>query len=198
MAVVQAIINKRFLYRGNQEVYSNVYHLSGTRPANDAAWHAVLDALKNAELGVTNAACTWIDGYGYNDGHWEDKPQTVDSHQTWASANTGTLVTTGGTLCQGDSAVWVRWSTGDRNSRGKPIYLRKYFHPAWSAGSPADNVLPAQITALGVYAAKMVDGTTIPGGLVLCRPNGDVGSSPFAGAYVTTRTLKRRGKRPNP
>lgn len=198
MAIVQAVINKRFAYRGSQETYSCVYHLSGTQPADTSAWNAVLDALKNAELGVTNAACTWTDGYGYNAGHWEDKPQQTDAHQIWSTSNTGTLATTGGVICPGDDAVWVRWATGDLNSKGKPIYLRKYFHPAWAGSTGGDVVLPAQVTALGVYAAKLTDGTSIPGGLKVCRPNGDLGSTALASAYITTRTLKRRGRRPNP
>jgi hypothetical protein len=197
MAVMQAITVKHFTYRGNTEEYSNVYHLSGTQPADSAAWDAVLNSLRNAEVPLLPNTVTWTDGYGYNPGHWESKPQTVDRHLVWTTSNVGTLTITGGTPCPGDDAVWVRWDTGDRNTRGKPIYLRKYFHPAiGTTATSLDNVLAAQSAALTTYGAKFTDGTSIGGGLKICRPNGHLGGAVVAGQFTTTRTLKRRGKRP--
>jgi hypothetical protein len=196
MAIVQAVIVKSFTYRGSTEEYSNVYHFDGTQPADSSAWSTVLTAIRDAEKSCLPSGVTWVDGYGYNAGSWETKPQTADAHVHWTTSNVGSLSTSGAQVMPGDDAVWVRWDTGDTNSKGKPIYLRKYFHPAVVSSASVDNVLAGQATALATYGGKMVDGTTIAGGLVLCRPNGHHGSNPVVGTYVTTRTLKRRGKRP--
>lgn len=200
MAVIQAIIVKNFPYRGLTEEYANVYHLSGTEPADSSAWDTLLTAIRDAEKPILSPEVTFTDGYGYNEGSWETKPTTADAHTVWTTSNVGTLSLTGQNRVPGDGAYWVRWSTGDvTDPGGKPIYLRKYFHPAyWSSAAGPDNVVTATKTALVTYANKFTDGTSLGGSLKICRPNGHVGVTALAGDYITTRTLHRRGKRPNP
>jgi hypothetical protein len=95
----------------------------------------------------------------------------------------------------GDAAMVARWATGRTSSKGKPIYLFKYFHGVVE-GNPPDGILAAQATALQDYADAMLDelGST---SLKMAGPDGVV---PIGGAHaspwVTTRTLKRRGRRP--
>ena len=204
MATIQAVVVKSFTYRGTIEEYSNVYHLNGTQPADSSAWATLLGVIKDAEKTLAPSYVTWTDGYGYNEGSWETKPSEADAHVTWSTSNTGTFSI--GSLVQapGDAAFWGRWSTGDLNSKGKPIYLRKYFHPAYMSTSAPDANPSAMISALNTYGGKFVDGTSLGGGLKICRPGyhpnesdrGHVGVTFTAGPWITTRTLKRRGKRP--
>lgn len=198
MAIVQAVLVRHFTYRGSQEEYSSIYHLSGTQPANSAAWATVLGAIRDAEKPMLPSSVVWTDGYGYNAGSWETAPQTADAHVVWTSSNTGSYSPSTDLPMAGDAAFWVRWTTGDFSSTGKPIYLRKYFHPVYTTAGTPDNVSSGQRTAAAAYADKMFDGTTIAGGLKICRPGGTVGNGESIAVYATTRTLKRRGKRPNP
>jgi hypothetical protein len=64
-----------------------------------------------------------------------------------------------------------------------------------SSATDADKVDTTWITAANTFGAKMIDGT-LPGGAKYCGPQGAVLSAPEASQWLTTRTLKRRGKRP--
>jgi hypothetical protein len=192
MAVIQLVTLKTFSYRGQTEEWSNRYHFSGTQPANSAAWIALAAAMKNLEASVLPSAVTLTGWYGYNDGS-----DTANFSGLHTSSNTGALSTTGGFLAPGDSAMWVRWTTGEMNSKGKPVYLRKYFHPAVATTGAPDTVLAAAKTALTNFGGYLIDGTSLGGGLKVCRPSGTVGTSAVGSTYVTTRTLKRRGRRPS-
>lgn len=200
-SVVGITIVKKFTYRGDaSEEYSNTYHLDGAIPANAAAWRTLFDALVAAEKTVYTSAVSVVRGYGYDS-------DAADANAVWSvdltvSPNTpvpGTLSLGSGTPAPGDSAVWVRWKTSRNNSRGKPIYLRKYFHLAiMAAGGVGDNVLAAQTTALNALGAKLDDGSFAEGRKIRSRTNAETIISHGASTFITTRTLKRRGKRPNP
>ena len=192
MAVYKMTIVSSFTYRGAAEEYSNTYHISGTLPADQAAWQALGALFVTAQKITLPSSVTITHWYGYSD------PDANASHSgIFSSSNVGTLTTTGGTVGPGDSAVWMRWDTHDLSSTGKKIYLRKYLHPAVLTTGAPDTVLAAQKTALETSAAGLVDGSFLPGGGKLCRPNGHVGYEVKGSTYVTTRTLKRRGKRPS-
>ena len=99
----------------------------------------------------------------------------------------------------GDTAQWIRWSTDQLTERGKPIYLRSYFHP----GYPSSTVGPDQVAASWQTAAQAFGDAWITGyddgDSVLhhrAGPHGVVGLVATPSEFVTTRTLKRRGKRP--
>lgn len=191
MAVVVLITQKSFSYRGAAEEYANVYHLSGTQPADQAAWQTLADAVKDLERPILPSSATWTTWLGYNEGS-----ENADFTGAHTGTLTGSLVTTSLAPAPGDCAVWERWSTGDRSSTGKPIFLRKYFHPAYISTAGGDAVGTAQRTGLGSFGSGMVAGT-LPGSMKVCRPNGHVGVTPLAATNVTTRTLKRRGRRPS-
>jgi hypothetical protein len=191
------VIIKRFNYRGDaMEEFSNSYMLTGTTPADSAAWRTLFDALVLQEKTIYGNQVTVVRGYGY--ASVADDATAVWSVDLTVSPNTpvaGTLDTSSGSRGPGDTAVWVRWGLDRLNSRGKRIYLRRYFHGAWQPTGGGDAVFPAQITALNALGAKLQDGTFASGRLVTDK----LGSAVIghgASAYVTTRTLKRRGKRP--
>lgn len=200
---------KKFTYRGNtNEEYSNTYWLTGAAPTSDATWKTLFDAIVASEKVIYPSGCVVVRGYGYNDdtGHKPDDTGSVApavySVDLVAAAATvpGTLVIGAFPAAPGDAAVWARWKTSRVTSPGgKAIYVRKYFHPAYcSATSGGDTILPAQRTGLLAHAAKMWDGTLNASSQKVTTPGRqDVILGANASTYVTTRTLKRRGKRPN-
>lgn len=190
---------KRQQYRGNPlEEWSNKYFLTGGVPASDAEWLALVNALKTQEKTCYGAQVTIIRAYGYdNDALSAD---SVYQRDMVAASETvaGTMPSTSGTAPQIESAAWVRWKTS-RMSRGKAIYLRKYFHGVYAAVSGGDSLSAAAQTNLQAFGAKMRDGTFLDGRTV--RARGQTGET-FLGhsisLYLTTRELKRRGRRPTP
>lgn len=184
-------LNHQFTYRGKKEVWSTKYHFSGTTPGTSTAWQALADAVWQAEQPILTNKVEYTGFLGHEAGN-EFAVANVDFVSGGGTLSAGTATAATGQL-PGDAAVWVRWRTADRTSRGKWIYLRKTFHGVPAVG---DDLPAALKTALSTYGAKMKDGT-LPGGFKICGPQGaaagDVGVSPF----VSFRQLKRTGKRPS-
>lgn len=201
-------IIKRFTYRGNaNEEYSNTYWFKPTTPPADAAaWRALLDAVVLVEKTIYPATAQVIRAYGYDDdtGHRPGDTGSV-AGAVWSvdlrvapdTPVPGTLATGGLELAPGDAAVWARWKTDRRTSPGsKAIYIRKYFHPCLGNGTDPDLVATAQKNALLALGAKMHDGTLPGSRTITTAGKTDTILSHGASTYMTTRSLKRRGKRP--
>lgn len=188
-------IIKHFLYRGVDEQFSNTYHFSGTTPATPAAWRTLVDAIVVNEKPTVTSAVSWVGAYGYEAGSphadWTLNYIGAGESEPFGSMTLGSMIQS-----PGDDAVTLRWATGTTNMDGKPIYLRKYMHPAYFLSGAPDTVASTQRTAMGVYAGKWTDGS-LPGGVKVCKPQGGDGAGAFVSPFVTTRTLKRRGKRPS-
>lgn len=195
-AVVGLTVIKRFPYRADTtEEWSNQYHFTGAIPADDAAWTALFNALVVIEKPCYSSLAGVVQGYGYATDN-EDDP-SVWTHDIHSSPVAGTLATSGGQSLPGDAAVWARWKTSRLNTKGKAIYLRKYFHMATATtATTGDVILPAQKTALLALGAKLQDGTFIDGRTIRSMHHDETILSHSASDWVTTRTLKRRGKRP--
>jgi hypothetical protein len=187
---------KKMTYRGDSsEEYSNQYWFTGGAPADSAAWLALLNTVVPAEKTIYPSTVGVVQVYGYDSD--ADDATAVYSYDGHASPIAGSLTVGAGIECPGDCAVWVRWKTSRLNSKGKPIYLRKYFHPAYLNTSTAvDAILTAQQSALNALGVALTDGSMAGGRKITARGHTDVILSHAASAYVTTRTLKRRGKRP--
>lgn len=190
---------KRFTYRGDaNEEFSNTYWLSGSPPTSDADWRTLFDALVTQEKTVLDSSASVIRGYAYNDD--ADGAHAVWSVDLRVSPNTpvaGTLTRGSCQVCPGDDAVWARWGLDRFNTLGKRVYLRKYYHPGLTSGADADTICAAQKTALVALGAKLSDGSFAGSRVLLDRKHtGASIVSHGASSYVTTRTLKRRGKRP--
>lgn len=201
MATVTGLVSvKKFLYRGVAEEFSNDYWFSGTPPADNAAWKTLYDALVAQEKTCLIPGVTMVAGYGYDDN--ADSRHAVWSIDMTVSPNVpvpGTLPPQASdTGTPGDCAAWVRWKTERLNSKGKPIYLRKYFHGVLkdTGATTADNVNSAQKTALNAFGSKLRDGTFADARTLRSRLHADNLIQVGVSNYVTTRTLKRRGKRP--
>lgn len=200
-AVAGLTLVKRYSYRGDAtEEFSNQYWLTGSVPSTSAAWRTLFDALVLQEKTLYTSACQVVRGYAYD-------VDTANAAAVWSvdllqSPNTpvsGTLaVDASSRSMPGDVAVWVRWRTSRLNTKGKPIYLRKYFHDAYGhPSSGRDNVMASQITALNAFGSKLRDGTFTEARTLRSQHHDETLTGHGSSTYLTTRTLKRRGKRPN-
>lgn len=186
-------IVKTMPYRGLPEEWANTYHFLGTTPANDAAWKALADAIWAQEKVFIDSTVKISKAFGYEAGNessvfqvnYADPPNV----QTAGSGSSNSAPS-------GDVAAWVRWSTGTRNSKGRPIYLRKYFHGVPATGGVGDSITATARAGMATYAGKMTDGS-LPGGFKVCGPQGAAGVTAKVPTFLTTRTLKRRGKDPS-
>jgi hypothetical protein len=190
------VLIKDFEYRDVLEEWSNRYHLSVSGTVTDNDWKGIADAFVAAERPCLPVAVRFVRAYGYFPG--------VD-HADWSydyvqpgPPPTGILTApAGGVRTPGDVAATIRWYTGKLNSRGKKVYCRKYFHGVYANSSDADFLEGTQAAAFTTYAGLVTSGT-FPLGAEYCAPQGEVLRDPLVDPYLTTRTLKRRGKRPLP
>lgn len=187
---------KRFLYRGDAtEEWSNKYHFTGPIPANNTAWKALVDALIAQEKTVYMSLSSVIRAYGYSD-------DSVSPNAVWsfdylaAGATVAGTNTSPGNAMAGDQAFVVWWKTDRLNSKGRAVYLRKYFHSGVVNAVTPDSLAAGMAAPLDAFATKLRDGTFLDGRTIRARSHADTILSSGHDAFVTTRTLKRRGKRP--
>lgn len=194
MADVASItLVQAFTYRDAYEEWSNRYHVNGDGPSDDAGWQALGEAIYTALKPCLPPAVSLVRAYGYLS-DTTDSVSTIDWAASPLSPIAGTQ-TSSTRIAAGDSAMTCRWPTGRRNSKGHPIYLRKYFHGVAYDGDDQDKVDSGVETALQTFATAMLAelGST---GLFMAGPDGVVPTGASASPWVTTRTLKRRGRRP--
>lgn len=181
---------KEFTYKGQPEEWSNTYHFSGGTPADEEEWDTLSLFMWNQERAFLSASVSLVTTYGYEAGNessvyqadWQVPPRSADPGNR---ADADPL--------PGDSTVWVRWNTGQRNSKGRPIYGRKYYHGVPGAGG--DSIPGAVRTIMEEVASNFIDGT-IPGDYRICGPQGATYSDPLVAPFVGYRQLRRTGKRP--
>jgi hypothetical protein len=189
-------IVKRFNYRGDaDEEFSNTYHFSGLTPADSATWRTFADAVIAQEKTVLHDDVSITRAYGHAPGNtiavW-----TFD-YRAAALEVLGTYNSGAGRDVPGDVAVVLRWSTANFTSRGKRIYLRKFYHRPEHHVTDRDKPDAGLVTRLNTYGAAWVTGIGADTRHIV-GPRGAAGSSPVVMQWLTTRTLKRRGRRPSP
>jgi hypothetical protein len=195
-ATPSVTIIKTFSYRGTAEEWSNTYHFTGGDPANDAEWKAIADAIIAEEVHVYPSTCTVVRAVGHNAGEtvhaWAYDYAAADEETP------GDAAISGGEEASGDVAAWVRWSTTQVTSKGKPIYLRKYFHAVLMRPTVSVDGINASLQTLYQTFGDFMLDFMGDASRVIAGPNGAVGQVAQVSQYATTRSLKRRGKRPRP
>jgi len=194
-SVTGLTIVKSFVYRGDAtEEFSNTYHFKNPPPGDDSSWTVVLNDVLNKEVTIFPAWVSFVRAYGYDSD--DPKAHHVFFHD-WTVPGpppAGVLLETGNRMA-GDQAACVRWKTARLNSRGKPIYLRKYLHGGFVDPTISDNLAASYVTALTAYADQATGVNAIHGGL-RSRTHDETVADGAPIGFVTTRTLKRRGRRP--
>jgi hypothetical protein len=185
-----------FTYRDAYEEFSNRYHFDGTPPADPVAWKTFADTLTGFAVHVFGNDVRLQRAYGYVAG----SVASVWSFDYGAPPATPILGegTFSGMLMPGDVAGTTRWETGALNSRGKKIYLRKYWHGVHNEIGHTDQLGSDQVAAFNTFAGQLADGSAFGGANHLAGPNGAVAGTHSTSLWLTTRTLKRRGRRPLP
>jgi hypothetical protein len=194
MAHPGIVLIKRFTYRGSPEEWANIYHFVEAAPTTGANWKTMVDALAGAEKAVYPSTTKIVRAYCYDDTD-NDSVSTVD-YTALGAEIPGTYVPSTPLPAPGDAAMWIRWATAKRNSKGKTVYLRKYFHGVNLATGGGDAIDASQVIALGVLGRKLSHETGFITGFTICGPDGTTAGAVGSSQYATTRTLKRRGKRP--
>lgn len=195
MATFRVILTKRGTWRGNNEDWSNGYYLNGTAPTDRASWEALFKALWLQEEPFHRGQ-RLVKAYGYADpnGNVTIGRDYIAVPDGTIAVSTGSALTTGGTVLSLEQASLMKARCG-YTSKGKPRYVMKFFHG--TKVSDADTVAwVAPGAGLTALLAGWTNGS-LPGSAKLCRPDGQVCETPTVSNFVTTRTLKRRGKRPS-
>lgn len=184
-----------FTYRDQPEEWGNTFHFT-TPFADEAEFKNVVSDLCNMMSLVLTASSSSVRAYGYDDTD-EAHKYVWDMTVSPGDSVPGAFPSAGTAAAAGDQAATVRWDTGRKSSRGKSIYLRKYIHgPALEPTDP-DELKSTYLTALQAFGDSLLSPTLT--GAVMAGPDGQAPTGAcLASKWVTTRTLKRRGKRPPP
>lgn len=200
MAVGIVTIKLGYRHGAQTEEWSNKYHLTGPDPANPTEWRTLFDALAAEEKKLVTTRTKIVRAYGYDSD--DDDANSVWGVDLTVAPNApvvGTMAPNG-TILPSDTAAWIRWKLDRNNSNGKAVFLRKYFHDvmAVASGQPEDqdSFYATQKTAFSAFGNLLFTGAGIDGGRHIRDAGGGNVIAMGVSQWLTTRTLKRRGKRP--
>lgn len=183
MAATPSIkVIKSMHFKGGTRLWSNRYHFNGGTPANDTAWHTLMDNVVTAEKAIHENQVTIVECIGYAAG--SDVPVSTKTYST-----VGTCAGAGN-FAPGEVAALLRWATTARTSKNHPIYLFNYFHAAviGAGASNCDTLDATHRTAIGTYATAWESGFSDGSNtLVRAGPNGATATGHFVEEYVTHR-----------
>lgn len=195
-AVTSIILVKQFTYRDDPtEQFSNRYYLRNAPPGDQASWKQLCDDLINIEKPVFPPSVHYVTAYGYNDDAANAQSVFFHDYTQDASPPAGTYGGTGQS-CAGDQAALVFWKTDRKNARGKYIYYRKYFHASTVSVGDRDMIDQTHHDAYMTLVNALHPVVGAFWGGIRSRTHADGIIASGVGEWITTRTLKRRGKRP--
>lgn len=188
-------VEKSMTYRGVREHWSNAYHFDQVPPSS-AAWDSIRSDIVFAESVFLDADVQFERVYGHEPGTPPILVYEVDYPPTGEGGLAGAYVPQAGEYqAPGDAAGWIRWGTTQKTSLGKPIFLRNYYH-AMYVTSNGDQIVQRQHDGMLALGQELQSGV-IYGGTTFRRagPRGAVAQNHAVSTWVTTRTLKHRGRR---
>lgn len=192
---LRVTIVKEFEYRGAAEEWSNTYGFSGAALTDYQAMLDFCGTLAAVEANVYLGTCKATRALVYQPGSIV-ADRSIDFGVELGGDVPGALVV--GSNAQewaGDQAGWIRGKIGV-NSKGRPVYVRKYFHAGASEqGGQTDATIAGWRTAAEGVLTLLTNGS-MPGGRKWCGPDGEMVTLTARSDWTTTRTLKRRGRRP--
>ena len=196
MAAAGITLVQQFTYRGNDEEWTNQYHFVGDAPSDETGWLALLTSLVGLVRPMLGGSNTIVRAYCYEDTD-DDSVLTIVLADHSITGTGEQNAGAGEFEAPGDAAAWVRWKTARVNTHGKPIYLRKYYHGIIlaPAGGDSDNIADHVKTAMTTFGSAV--NASVDDWPGIAGPDGVAPGLSTASSFVTTRTLKRRGKRPS-
>jgi hypothetical protein len=175
MAVFAVSITKSAQWRGQQEEFSNVYHLL-TTPGQLFPDAEIIAELERLEKLVHSTEVTFRTGRTW--GPTDLGPAESVTREIVDLSGAGSQ--TPGSSVYRECAVLVQWPLGRYGSRNRPQYLRKWLHTFGAAlGYPPDGSTPISspplpTSSLGQYMAEVT--VVNPSGLTddfeLCTADG--------------------------
>jgi len=191
---------KSFSYRDVAgEQWSSSYHFNATPPSTPTTWKIVVDALANAEALALPTGTTIIQAYGYATDVPTDPSVYGWNYVTGGDVKSGAAGPPGdASRLAGDQALMFYAKLAELNSKGRAIFLRKYWHGGYNLATDPDRISATYKTTLQTFLTKLVSGSIVELGVWRAQRS----SSPIIASgvdpWVTTRTLKRRGKKKRP
>ncbi len=186
---------KEFEYRGEQEEWSNTYAFTGPGLTDYEAMKVFCGGLASIESQMYLPTCKAIRALVYQPGSIV-ADRSIDFAAELGGQVSGSLVVgSNAHEWAGDQAGWIRGKIGV-NIKGRPKYVRKYYHAGCSeAGGSTDATIVQWRNAADTVAGQLVGGA-LPAGRKWCGPAGQLITLTAHSNWTTTRTLKRRGRRP--
>ncbi len=119
--IMGVTIEKSTTWRGEEEFFSNVYHYN---TAVGQSAESVINALVTIEKPYFGSVVAFKRGraFGPTDQGKAANVMLFEKPLTGLGTSQSTV------SCPREMTILVSWDTGRKNTRGKPIYLRKYLH----------------------------------------------------------------------
>lgn len=135
MARIGISITKSVAYRDSVQEFSNVYYYEngGALPSSTGA-SDLIDEVTALEKGRHSTLVTFVRGRC-----WSQVGSPAGNEMIHQKALSGTGSSTSDTAMDKERAFLVRWRAGS-DSRGNPVYLRKWWHCCGAYGSASGAV----------------------------------------------------------
>lgn len=124
-------IEKQTNFRGVQQPFANVYHYElPYNPTDVSQLDTFLNALVVREKVIHASVVSFIRGRVWNTGSGTQAGNQMRVDKALSGVGSGNDTST----WDRERAILIRWPAGT-NSRGKPVYLRKWYHTCGNWGS---------------------------------------------------------------
>jgi len=187
------------------EEFANDYIWAEGAPDNDDTqfWTQLSTQLVQIEQQIFDASVQYTSMYGWNNTDPHEPHVFFRTFPTDANWQGKFVPGVGDIAGAGDQAAYIRWLGSKKSKAGKPTYFRKYPHRPWTSSTDRDKLSPDYLAALTAYASSSI--WTLKGTFInqFDQNKYNAGDNYATGPgtvspWVTTRSLKRRGKRPVP
>lgn len=132
-------ITKKVSFRSVQQEFSNVYHYE-LMGAATGPWEALADEIKDAEVNWHASDVTFVRAHV-----WSAGGTPSQNVMLFQKPLTGTGMQQAIGNMDRERAVLIQWPAGV-DSRGKPVYLRKWYHSCGNVHSETFTVANLQNT----------------------------------------------------